>query len=64
MGHSNYNLTEQQKRLLDRKAEELINLLEIKCDEESCLELYPEGKFDNNKFTAFVWYVGDKLSTY
>lgn len=64
MGHSNYKLTEEQKVLLNQKVNELIEIIEHKCDEEESLELYPEGKFDNNKFTAIVWYVGDKLSAY
>ena len=66
MGRSNYKLTDEQKQLLDGIANGLIE------DMDRRLEVYPEldvynssdGKFDNNKFTSIVWYIGEKLSVY
>ncbi len=63
MGRSNYTLTQEQKVLLDRIAEKLEDKIEDYCWEHEILDVYDaDGKFDNNKFTAIVWYVGEQLS--
>lgn len=65
MGMSNYTLTSEQKVLLDRIAEHVVDKIEGYCLDHKILDIYDEdGKFDNNKFTAFVWYIGDHLGAY
>lgn len=65
MGHSNYKLNEEQKQSLSIIADAIIEDLEDHLDEFPELDVYDaDGKFDNNKFTAIVWYIGDKLSSY
>ena len=64
MGHSNYKLTDEQKVLLDRIAKELESDIGDKCAHHEILDPYAGREFDNNKFTAMVWYIGDQLSSY
>jgi len=70
MGHSNYKLTDEQKGLLLDITHSIIEEIEKNCSQYSCLDVYytpdgvDNGRFDNNKFTAMVWYVGDQLSAY
>ncbi len=65
MGKSNYILTQEQKVLLDKISRDLEARIEDLCLDYEILDVYDEdGKFDNNKFTALVWYVGDQLSCY
>ena len=67
MGFSNYKLTDEQKQILDGLADDIIQELKSDlCFEDKDLDPYatPDGKFDRNKFTAIVWYIADKLSTY
>lgn len=65
MGKSNYTLTSEQKALLDEIARDLESKIEDFCLDHEILDVYDEeGKFDNNKFTAIVWYVGEQLSVY
>ena len=65
MGKSNYQLTDEQKGKLNDIVEDIIEQLQIQTEEPRCLDVYDaDGKFDNNKFTAIVWYVGDRLSVY
>ena len=63
MGKSNYTLTSEQKVLLDKIARDLESRIEDLCMDHEILDVYDkEGKFDNNKFTAILWYIGDELS--
>lgn len=69
MGHSNYKLTDEQKKILDEIAKELVAVLEDKLadDKYMCGPVDPYDTteaFDNNKFTAMVWYIGDQLGAY
>jgi hypothetical protein len=65
MGHSNYTLTTEQKRILDRIADDIISDLKND-DEHRCLDVHdtPDGKLDRDKLTAIVWYIGDQLASY
>lgn len=63
MSKSNYTLTSEQKVLLQRIARDLQSRIEDLCLDHEILDVYDEdGKFDNNKFTAILWYIGDELS--
>ena len=63
MGMSNYTLTSEQKVLLEKIARDLESRIEDLCLDHDILDVYDEnGKFDNNKFTAILWYIGDELS--
>ncbi len=66
MGRSKYKLTDEQKQLLDGIANGLIEDMDRRLEEYPELDVYnsSDGKFDNNKFTAIVWYIGEKLSIY
>jgi len=62
---SNYTLTSEQKVLLKKIARDLESRIEDICLDHEILDVYDEeGKFDNNKFTAMVWYIGDQLASY
>lgn len=64
MGHSNYELTDEQKKELNIIAEEVINEIESKLHFRirDCLDPYVDGKIDNNKLTRMLWYIGDYIS--
>jgi hypothetical protein len=63
MSKSNYTLTIEQKALLRVIARNLQSRIEDLCLDHEILDVYDEdGKFDNNKFTAILWYIGDELS--
>lgn len=63
MGMSNYTLTTEQKVLLDKLSRDLESKIEDFCWDYEILDVYDaDGKFDNNKFTAIVWYLGNMLS--
>jgi len=63
MSKSNYTLTSEQKVLLQKIARDLQSRIEDLCLDHEILDVYDdEGKFDNNKFTAILWYIGDELS--
>lgn len=68
MGKSNHKLTDEEKRELDIIAKHLIDYIDGQCSDQigSVIDPYSieTGDFDNNKFTAMVWYIGDKLSCY
>jgi hypothetical protein len=62
-----YELTHKQKQILNNLADDII--MEIKNDvgfEDKCMDLYDtsDGKLDNNKLTAIIWYIGGKLISY
>jgi len=66
MGHSNYKLTDEQKKALDKFAEDFICKIEgeLANDIGGILDPYytPNGLIDNNKLTAMLWYIGDYIS--
>ena len=64
MGKSNYTLTTEQKRILDKIVYDLEGVVEDYCMNHEVLDVYDtsDGSIDNNKFTAILWYVGDQLS--
>jgi hypothetical protein len=66
MGHSNYKLTEEQEKELDIIAEEIIKVIESKLSDDigGILDPYDGRKLDNNKLTAMMWYIGDKIAYY
>ena len=65
MGRSNYTLTTEQKRILDKIAMDLEGEIEDRCMDHETLNVYdtPDKRIDNNMFTAIVWYIGDQLSS-
>ena len=65
MGHTNYELTDEQKKALDFIAEIFIDKIEdaLADDAGGILDPYVGRELDNNKLTAMVWYVGDYIST-
>ena len=66
MGHSNYKLSDEQKKELDILAEEIIKEIESKLSDDigGILDPYDGRKLDNNKLTAMMWYVGDQIASY
>lgn len=64
MGCSNYKLTTEQKIALDKIADAFIYKIEDELlDQDGILDAYTEdGKIDNNKVTAMLWYIGDCIS--
>jgi hypothetical protein len=64
MGHTNYELTDEQKKELDIVAEEVLKEIESKLHERigDSLDPYVGRVLDNNKLTAMVWYIGDYIS--
>lgn len=65
MGCSNYKLTDEQKRELDRIADAFIYKIEDELlDQDGILDAYTEDrKIDNDKVTAMLWYIGDCISS-
>ena len=65
MGHSNYELTIEQKLKLGQIAEAFIHKIEgeLADDIGGILDPYVDRKIDNNKLTAMLWYIGDYIST-
>ena len=65
MVKSNYTLTTEQKRILDKIAMDLEGEIEDRCLDHYILNVYdtPDRRIDNNMFTAILWYVGDQLSS-
>jgi hypothetical protein len=66
MGHSNYKLSDEQKKELDILAEEMIQVIESKLSDDigGILDPYVDRTIDNNKLTAMLWYVGDQIASY
>ncbi len=66
MGHSNYQLSNEQKKQLNMIAEEMIHVIESKLSDDigGILDPYEGRKMDNNKLTAMIWYIGDQIATY
>lgn len=65
MGHSNYQLTDEQKRELDKIANAFIHKIEAELADNigGILDPYVDRKIDNDKLTAMVWYIGDCISS-
>jgi len=66
MGHSNYKLSDEQKKELNMIAETMIHEIESKLSDDigGILDPYNGRKLDNNKLTAMIWYVGDQIASY
>jgi hypothetical protein len=66
MGHSNYKLSDEQKKELNMIAETMIHVIESKLSNDigGILDPYDGRKLDNNKLTAMIWYVGDQIASY
>ncbi len=66
MSKSNYQLSDAEKKVLDHVAHDLISVIREDVSHEigGIVDPYIDGKFDQNKFTAMVWYIGDKLAFY
>jgi hypothetical protein len=64
MGFTNYNLSEEQKRKLEKIADAFILKIEdeLADDVGGILDPYVDRKIDNNKLTAMVWYIGEIIS--
>jgi hypothetical protein len=64
MGHSNYELTDEQKRKLDNIADAFICKIEdaLADDAGGILDPYVGRELDNNKLTRMLWYIGDYIS--
>jgi hypothetical protein len=65
MGHTNYKLSDEQKKELDILAEEIIKEIKYKLSGNYVGILYPyDGrKLDINKLTAMLWYIGDHIAS-
>jgi len=66
MGHSNYQLSDEQKNELNIIAHEIIREIGSKLSNDigGILDPYDGRKLDNNKLTAMMWYIGDQIATY
>jgi len=64
MGRTNYTLSEEQKRKLEKIADAFILKIEdeLADDVGGILDPYVDRKMDNNKLTAMVWYIGEIIS--
>ena len=64
MGFTNYTLSEEQKRKLEKIADAFILKIEdeLADDVGGILDPYVDRKIDNNKLTAMVWYIGEIIS--
>ena len=65
MGKTNYQLTVEQKIALDKIADAFIYKIEDELlDQDGILDAYTEdGKIDDDKVTAMLWYIGDCISS-
>ena len=65
MGHSNYELTVEQKLKLGEIAEAFILKIEdeLATDIGGILDPYVDRKIDNNKLTRMLWYIGDHIAS-
>jgi hypothetical protein len=65
MGHSNYQLTDEQKKALDKIAEDIIDEIESRLSDDigGILDPYVDRKIDNNKLTRMLWYIGDHIAS-
>jgi hypothetical protein len=64
MGKTNYKLTDEQKRELDRIADSFIYKIESELvNQDGILDPYVDRKIDNNKLTRMLWYIGGCISS-
>ena len=65
MGHTNYELTIEQKLKLGEIAEAFIHKIEAELADDigGILDPYEGRKMDNDKLTAMVWYIGDYIAS-
>lgn len=65
MGRTNYQLTVEQMRELDKIANAFIHKIEGELADNigGILDPYVDRKIDNDKLTAMVWYIGDCISS-
>ena len=65
MGHTNYQLTDEQKKALDKLADVFIGKIESELanDIGGILDPYVDRKIDNNKLTRMLWYIGDHIAS-
>jgi hypothetical protein len=64
MGHTNYQLSDEQKKQLDKLAEIFIDKIEdaLADDVGGILDPYVGRDLNNDKLTAMIWYIGDYIS--
>ena len=63
MGRTNYQLTYEQKRELDRIADSFIYKIESELvNQDGILDPYVDRKIDDDKITEMLWYIGDYIS--
>ena len=64
MGHTNYQLTIEQKLKLGQIAEAFIHKIEAELADDigGILDPYVGRELDNEKLTKMVWYIGDYIS--
>lgn len=64
MGHTNYELTDEQKKELDIIAEAFVHKIESELANNigDILDPYVGRELDNNKLNAMMWYIGDYIS--
>lgn len=64
MGHTNYELTIEQKLELNKIADVFIYKIEdALADVGGILDPYVGRELDNNKLTAMMWYIGDYIAS-
>ena len=65
MGHSNYKLSDEQKKQLNMIAESMIHVIESKLSDDigGILDPYNGREADLNKLTAMIWYIGDQIAS-
>ena len=65
MGHTNYKLTLEQMKELDKIANAFVHKIEAELADNigGILDPYEGRKIDNNKLTAMVWYIGDYIAS-
>jgi hypothetical protein len=64
MGHTNYELTIEQKLELNKIADVFIYKIEdALADVGGVIDPYVGRELDNNKLTAMVWYIGDYIAS-
>ena len=65
MGHSNYELTIEQKLELGKIAEAFIHKIEAELADDigGILDPYVGRELDNDKLTAMLWYIGDYIAS-
>jgi hypothetical protein len=67
MGHSNYKLSDEQKKELNMIAESMIHVIKSKLNDDvgGILDPYSgRDDVDLNKLTAMIWYIGDQIASY